>query len=298
VIPALRGARSALAVLLVGLAWVLLTPLLRLVIVPGARLLPGRRVHLVSFYMRLISRVTFGLLRMGGARFRREGVLPTDSPVAVVANHQSLLDIMQITLLARPFAPAFVTRTRYERFVPHVSACIRLLGCPMVDPKGDSLGAVRTIRRAARELSHGLLIFPEGHRSRDGKVRPFRTAGVEAMLRAQNVPVYVVVNDGLWHTPRLVDNLFRIHRIDAWSAVYGPFQIPGDKSEIPAFVQRLREEIVARLAGHRTAEAKASTAGTPILLATGITARQPFEPTRGERERRAGSVPARTPRNP
>jgi 1-acyl-sn-glycerol-3-phosphate acyltransferase len=288
VIAALRGARSALAVLLVGLAWVLLTPFLRLVIVPGSRLLPGRRLHLVSVYMRLISRVTFGLLRMGGARFRREGALPTDSAVAVVANHQSLLDIMQITLLARPFAPAFVTRTRYERFVPHVSACVRLLSCPMIDPRRDRLGAVRTIRRAARELSHGLLIFPEGHRSRDGEVQPFRAVGVEAMLRAKSMPVYIVVNDGLWHAPRLVDNLFRIHRIDAWSAVYGPFQIPEDESEIPAFVQRLRAEIVARLAGHRAAEddlrSEVRTAGRRIRRATAITARRPWGPIRGERE--------------
>jgi 1-acyl-sn-glycerol-3-phosphate acyltransferase len=197
-------------------------------------------------------------MRLGGARFRREGVLPTGSPAAIIGNHQGLLDIMQITILGTPFAPAFVTRTRYQRFVPHVSACIRMLRCPMIDPKRDRLGAVKTIRRAAQDLPNGLLIFPEGHRSRDGEVRPFRTVGVEAMLRAKRMPVYIVVNDGLWHARRLVDSLFRIHLIDAWSAAYGPFEIPEDKAEIPAFIEHLRQEIIRRLEEHRAAERDAA----------------------------------------
>ncbi len=254
----LRGVRSLFSLLLVGVLWVVLTPLLRLVIVPGAWIFPQRRLSLVSFYMKLISHATLGLMRFGGARFRREGVLPTGSPVAIVANHQGLLDIMQITILGQPFAPAFVTRTRYQRFVPHVSACIRMLHCPMIDPRRDRLGAVKTIRRAAQELRNGLLIFPEGHRSRDGEVRPFRTVGVEALLRARRVPVYIVVNDGLWHARRLVDSLFGIHLIDAWSAAYGPFEVPEDKAQIPAFIERLREEIVARLDEHRAADREAA----------------------------------------
>lgn len=254
----LRGVRSLLSTLLVGLLWVVLTPLLRLVIVPGAWLFPQRRLPLVSFYMKLISHATLGLMRFGGARFRREGVLPTGAPVAIVANHQGLLDIMQITILGQPFAPAFVTRTRYQRFVPHVSACIRMLHCPMIDPKRDRLGAVRTIRRAAQELPNGLLIFPEGHRSRTGDVGAFRVIGVEAILRARRVPVYVVVNDGLWKARRFVDSIFGLHLIDAWSAVHGPFEIPEDKADIQGFVERLREEIIARLDEHRAAERDAA----------------------------------------
>jgi len=250
----LRGARSLFSLLLVGVLWVVLTPLLRLVIVPGAWLFPDKRLPLVSVYMKLISHATLGLMHLGGARFRREGALPTGSPAAIVANHQGLLDIMQITILGQPFAPAFVTRTRYQRFVPHVSACIRMLHCPMVDPKRDRLGAVKAIRRAAQDLPHGLLIFPEGHRSPTGDVQPFRVIGVEAILRARREPVYIVVNDGLWHARRFVDTLFRLHLIDAWSAVYGPFEIPEDKAQIPAFIEHLRREIIRRLEEHRAAD--------------------------------------------
>jgi 1-acyl-sn-glycerol-3-phosphate acyltransferase len=250
-VAVLRGALSLFAAAMVGVDWLVLDLFLRLVVIPGAWLFPRHRLRLVTWHMKAISWTTFTILRIGGARFRRRGVLPTHSPVYVVANHQAILDIMQVTLLARPFAPAFVARTRYQRFIPQVSACIRLLGCPMVDPRKDAEGAVEAIRRGARDLAHGLLIFPEGHRTRDGAVRPFRTAGLETMLRERRLPVYVVVNDGMWRARRFTDAIFRAHLMDGWSEVVGRFEPPEDDTEIPAFINHLRDVIVERLAAHR-----------------------------------------------
>jgi 1-acyl-sn-glycerol-3-phosphate acyltransferase len=61
-------------------------------------------------FMKWMSASIFGLLRLGGASVRRVGTLPTASPILVVANHQALLDICQITLMAHPRVPGFVTR--------------------------------------------------------------------------------------------------------------------------------------------------------------------------------------------
>jgi 1-acyl-sn-glycerol-3-phosphate acyltransferase len=84
--------------------------------------------------------------------------------------------------MAEPYVPAFVTRRRYARWIPAVSPCIRALECPIVDPKRDPRGAVELLRQAATVHDAGLLIYPESHRSRDGEVRPFRPAGVLAVL--------------------------------------------------------------------------------------------------------------------
>lgn len=259
-VAVLRGALSLCAAALVGLDWLVLDLFLRLFVIPGAWLFPRHRLRLVTWHMKAISWTTFAIFRIGGGRFRRHGVLPTGSPVYVVANHQAVLDIMQVTLLARPYAPAFVTRVRYRRFIPQVSACIPLLGCPMVDPRNDPQGAVEAIRRGARELTHGLLIFPEGHRSRTGEVGRFRAAGFEAMLRERRLPVYLVVNDGMWRARRFTDAIFRAHLMDGWSEVVGRFEPPEDDSEIPAFIDRLRDVIVERLAEHR-AEANPESPG-------------------------------------
>ncbi|HXK12341.1 MAG TPA: 1-acyl-sn-glycerol-3-phosphate acyltransferase [Vicinamibacteria bacterium] len=250
-----RAVRSLVAVLLVGLYFFLASPILRLVVIPGAWLFPRQRFRLVSVFMKGMATGIFALLRLGGARVRRSGSLPTATPILVVANHQALLDIIQVALLAHPRVPAFVSRRRYARFVPLVSACIRLLGSPIVDPKRDVAGAVAAIRRGARELPHGMLIFPEGHRSRDGEIRAFRTAGIEAALAERRVPVYTVVNEGVWRVRRLADLLFRVHLIDAYSEVAGPFEPPAEDAGLPAFVHGLRETLVARLAELRSATA-------------------------------------------
>jgi 1-acyl-sn-glycerol-3-phosphate acyltransferase len=248
----IRGARSLFAILFVGLLFLVASPPLRFVVLPGARLFPRHRFLLVSVYMKAMAHGIFGLLRLGGARVRRRGSLPTAAPIVIVGNHQSLLDILQVTLLAHPRVPAFVARRRYQRFVPLVSACIRLLGSPIVDPKRDPTGAIEAVRRGARELPHGLLIFPEGHRSVDGAIRPFRPGGLEAILRERRGPVYLVVNDGVWKVRRLADLLFRVHLIDARSEALGPFAPPEDDAPLPEFIEGLRRRLVERLAQMRS----------------------------------------------
>jgi 1-acyl-sn-glycerol-3-phosphate acyltransferase len=247
-----RGARSLLAVFLVGLYFAVGSVPLRLLVLPGARFFPRYRFLLVSVYMKAMAHGIFGLLRLGGARFRRQGTLPTATPVVIVANHQSLTDILQVALLAHPRVPAYVTRSRYKRFVPLVSASMRLLGCPIVDPKRNPAGALDAVRRGARELPHGLLIFPESHRSGDGSIRPFRAAGLEVILRERRGPVYLVVNDGVWRVRRLADLLFRAHLIDARSEAFGPFDPPDDDARLPDFVAGLRTRLVDRLAEMRS----------------------------------------------
>jgi len=253
----LRGVRSLVSVLLVGLYFVLMSPVLRLVVIPVVYFFPGQRFRQVSWFMKAMSAGILALLRVGGARARRVGTIPTAQPVLIVANHQSLTDILQATLASTPRVPAFVTRRRYERFVPLVSACIRLVGCPMVDPRRDPEAAVAAVRRGARELPHGLLLFAEGHRSRDGRILPFRSAGLLAALEERSLPVYLMLNDGAWRVATLADLLFRAHLIDAYSEVIGPFDPPRNPAERPAFVRMLRETLVTRLDEHRQGKTSA-----------------------------------------
>jgi 1-acyl-sn-glycerol-3-phosphate acyltransferase len=243
----LNGARSLVALLSVGVLFGLGSLRLRLWVLPRYWLRPERRFELVSTYMKWMCRWIFRLLSMGGARFRRVGTLPTGSPVVIVANHQALLDIVQITLMAEPFVPGFVTRKRYGRWVPLVSESLRLLGAPLVEPRGDPRGSLTTIREAVRSLPHGILIFPEGHRSRTGEILPWKRAGLEAALTEARRPVYLVVGDGFWKAGKLVDMLFAVHKIDAYTEALGPFEPPADPGELPAFIAMLRERMVERL---------------------------------------------------
>ncbi|HEY7412234.1 MAG TPA: lysophospholipid acyltransferase family protein [Vicinamibacteria bacterium] len=247
----LAGARSAFAVALLLVWMVVGGGIQRLVFWPSVRLLPGRRQRLVALYMKMMSGGILGFVRLGGARVERPHRLPTDEPLLVVMNHQSLLDIPTVVLLSSPFVPRFIARARYGRYIPAVSLCIRELGCPLIEPS-DRRGSLETLRRAAREQVHGLLIYPEGHRTRDGGIQPFRTAGLELILRERPVPVYAVVTDGFWECRRLVDVVFKLHRIQGRTEVLGPFP-PPSREEIPAFLADLRERMVRRLEEMRSA---------------------------------------------
>jgi 1-acyl-sn-glycerol-3-phosphate acyltransferase len=114
---------------------------------------------------------------------------------------------------------------------------------------------VEKIRKGARELPHGVAIFPEGHRSRDGEVRPFRAAGLETILSERRMPVYLVLNEGVWRVRRVADLLFRVHLIDASSEVMGPFEAPVDDAALREFIGGLRQTLVDRLAEIRGAPA-------------------------------------------
>lgn len=240
-------ARGVFALALV-MVWMLLGGLYqRLFLWPAVYLVPGRRRVWVSAFMRAMARGIFTLLELGGARFERSGRLPTAEPCLILMNHQSLLDIITVVLLADPLVPAFVTRKRYAYGVPVISQCLRLLGCPIIDPRKDPRGASEAIARGAAEQQHGLLIFPEGHRSRDGRVRPFKAAGTEAALRERPMPVYLVVTDGYWRAARLADFVSHAGSIRGRTEIIGPFLPPADPADLVAFVGGLRDRLVAQL---------------------------------------------------
>jgi 1-acyl-sn-glycerol-3-phosphate acyltransferase len=147
--------------------------------------------------------------------------------------------------------PAFVTRTRYQRFIPLVSTTARLLGSPFIDARHNPAETLAAIERAAREAANGVVIFPEGHRSRRGEILPFRGAGIETMLRSRPLPVYLVLNDGVYRVASLADLFFRVHLIDGYAEAMGPFEPPDDPSRHAEFAVELRSRLVARLAEHR-----------------------------------------------
>jgi len=248
----LRTLRGALA-LFALVVWFALpgVAILYLAYMPRIWLWPRRRRELVSSYMKVMSHGIMFLLGLGGARFRRTGRIPTERPMLALMNHQSLLDIPTVTLMAQPMVPAFVTRRRYARFIPSISPAIRLLDCPLVDPKRDPRGALETMRQAAALHEHGILIYAEGHRTLDGEVRPFRPAGVLALLERRRMPVYLVVTDGFWKSRRFVDFVSSIPSIRGETEVLGPFEPPASDDELSAFIQGLRARLVEHLAAMR-----------------------------------------------
>jgi 1-acyl-sn-glycerol-3-phosphate acyltransferase len=212
---------------------------------PRMRLSPARADAILAGYMKGMSAGILAVVRAAGGRAVRHGTVPTAEASYIVMNHQSLLDIPTVTLMAEPYICRFIARERYRDWVPSVSLCMRLLGCPLIDPENRK-ASLRALRDAARDQPHGILVFPEGHRTRDGEIQDFHTGGLEIMMRERPLPVYLVVTDGFWRSRRFVDFLFNIDRIDGRTEVAGPFLPPAD-GDYRAFLLGLRGEMVERL---------------------------------------------------
>jgi 1-acyl-sn-glycerol-3-phosphate acyltransferase len=241
-IRALLGAVSLLGVLLaIGLVWV---PAVVFLVVPSAFVSRARRLRWVTLWAYGVCWTVLGLLWMGGARYVRRGWVRTDEPGVIVMNHQSLLDIPTAVVMTGPIVPAFIARERYAK-VPGVSTGIWLADCPVVS-KHDREAGLRAIREAVLH-DRMVLIYPEGHRTCDGDVQPFRTAGLLALLEQRRVPVWLIATDGFCAGRRLIDFVLNVGNIRGRTEVVGRYDPPADAAELPAFVAFLEEELRGRV---------------------------------------------------
>ena len=132
------------------------------------------------------------LFRGAGARLRVEGAERVDwsRPQVLVANHASMIDIPAL-FLAVPVPLRFVLKREIAR-MPVVGWYARLMGMAFVD-RGNARDAKRSLGEAARKLrgAAAFAAFPEGTRSKDGTVGPFKGGALQLALEA-GVPVVPV----------------------------------------------------------------------------------------------------------
>ena len=115
----------------------------------------------------------------------------------VVANHLSVLDIM-VCFLAVPLPIRFLAKK--ELFsVPLLASAMRSIGIVEVDRAAGSAVHEQVNRQAEELVASGrsLIIYPEGTRSRNGDLRPFKK-GAFTMAIAGEIPVLPVTIIGTY----------------------------------------------------------------------------------------------------
>jgi 1-acyl-sn-glycerol-3-phosphate acyltransferase len=126
-----------------------------------------------------------GLLVGAGARLRVEGADQVDwsRPYLLVANHQSVIDICAL-FRAVPVPLRFLLK-REMAAVPFVGWYARATGMLFI-ARDDRRAGPRLRREAAALLARGdsLCLFPEGTRSRDGAVAPFKAGALQPAIDA------------------------------------------------------------------------------------------------------------------
>jgi len=132
------------------------------------------------------------LMRICGVRVRTRGLENLGAgPYVFAPNHQSHFDIAALLGLL-PGVTRFATKR--EMFAePILGAVLRTMGMVPID-RDDSAASIERLRRVALD-GGSLIIFPEGTRSPDGQLLPFKKGAFVAAI-GLGVPIVPVVCKG------------------------------------------------------------------------------------------------------
>jgi 1-acyl-sn-glycerol-3-phosphate acyltransferase len=133
------------------------------------------------------------ILFVSGVRVRAEGLEKIDlsKPYVIAANHASYMDTPVILSFIKL---QFRFLAKEELFkIPFLGSHLKAAGHVPV-PREDPRAAIKTMSQAAeniREKAISMLIFPEGGRTRDGQLQPFKE-GVAYIAIKAGVPIVPV----------------------------------------------------------------------------------------------------------
>jgi long-chain acyl-CoA synthetase len=214
-------------------------------------ILVGLAFFLTLRAMALFSRVFF--------RFRSSGVenLPKSGAFLICPNHQSYIDaFVVLSALPWPIFRRLFFVGASEYFESPVMR--RFARATNIVPVDANANLVRALQAGAAGLALGkiLVLFPEGERSIDGELKPFRK-GAAVLASQLNVPIVPVALDGLWQIwPR--------SRGFQWGALvpgrsapvrlaFGPpiRVTPGDETETAAELRRSLEATFLKIRAPR-----------------------------------------------
>lgn len=202
---------------------------------------PTRR-NWVWFTIQFVLRIAFSL----GLRYRADGVkhIPEEGGGLVVVNHQSFLDPLLVGLpLQRPVS--YLARDSLFR-VPIIGWILRNT---YVLPINREAASSTSIKAAVESMRHGFLvgIFPEGTRTRDGRIAEFKPGFVALIRRAQR-PVYPV---GLAGAGQAMPRNAWFPRLRPVRVVFGT---PITEDELAPYTARGNEEALIQLVRDRVVE--------------------------------------------
>ncbi len=124
-------------------------------------------------------------LRLAGVQLTTSGTerIPADRPVIFMGNHQSNVDILAL-LAAIPGQFRWLAKAELFR-IPLFGAVMRRAGYIPVE-RGDRQQSIESMKAVADRIAGGasVIIFPEGTRSSDGLLQPFKKGGFLVALQA------------------------------------------------------------------------------------------------------------------
>nr|WP_298923095.1 lysophospholipid acyltransferase family protein [uncultured Allomuricauda sp.] len=175
-------------------------------------------------------------------KFENKHNIPTDRPLIIVTNHQSMYDIPPIIWYMRKHHPKFVAKKELGQGIPSVSYNLRHGGSALIDRKDgkQALSEIARLGSYVEKNNRAAVIFPEGTRSRNGHPKPFKPMGLKILLK--KAPSALIV-------PISINNSWKILRFGKFPMglgsylkfeVHSPMENTGD---IDALITEVEKQV-------------------------------------------------------
>ncbi|MEW6674112.1 MAG: lysophospholipid acyltransferase family protein [Thermodesulfobacteriota bacterium] len=154
-----------------------------------------------------------------------------------MSNHQSNFDI-PVLLAYLPVQFRWLAKVELFR-IPIFGFAMQRAGYISID-RSDRKAAILSLKRAAEIIRGGVsvLIFPEGTRSRDGNIRPFKSGGFILAIDS-GVPIVPVIVHGTW--PIMPKDRLRVRPGNVVLEIREPVETsPYSRSDKAALLDKIR----------------------------------------------------------
>lgn len=185
-------------------------------------------------------------LFISGVKIDAKGIenIPSDTACLYVSNHNGFFDIL-VSYVKIHKVVGFVAKKEMKK-IPFLNLWMYYVNCLFLDRTNLKEG-LKTILEGVEQLKNGvsIFIFPEGTRSKDGKMLPFKEGSLK-MGEKSNCPIIPVAMTG---TADIFENQFPKLRKGRVTIQFGTPIIPSelekeDKKFLGAYVQRKIQDML------------------------------------------------------
>ncbi len=130
-------------------------------------------------------------------KFINKFALPVDRPIIFVSNHQSMFDIPPLIYHLRKNHAKFISKIELTKGIPSISFNLKYGGAANINRKDQkqALAEISKLAKNMKEKNWSCIIFPEGTRTKTGKMKPFGVGGLATLFnkvpRALIVPIAI-----------------------------------------------------------------------------------------------------------
>jgi len=186
------------------------------------------------------------ILWVCGVKVRVRGLENVDArvPRIYLSNHQSYFDIFAL-LGFLPVSFKFILKQELMR-IPLFGYTMRRAGYIGVD-REDARKALKSLKLAGERLKNGasLVVFPEGTRSKDGRIQPFKRGGFRLAVKSGYDVVPVVIINSRNIVPK---GSLRISKGSFTMNIGSPISVAEySKKEIDQLMARVSEVMVRQM---------------------------------------------------